>query len=356
MSETAATTRSFQERLDAEGVICAGGYLFELERRGYLQAGTFVPEVALENPDALAQLHRDFLRCGSDVVLAFTYNGHREKMRIIGKEELLEPLNRSALRTARQVALEWDGAERPLVAGNISNTNIYDPADPDSKKQVRAMFEEMVGWAAEEGVDFIQGETFYFAEEAEIAIDVIRAHGLPGAIHLGLMGEGVLRDGLTAADCAKRLADYGADVVGMNCFRGPATMMPYLKEIREAVSAHVSAVPVPYRTTETYPTFFNLPDPGAQVPAPHGRPFPTALDPLFCNRYEVRAFAEEAWSLGMKFQGICCGAAPIHIREVAEGMGRTTVASRYTPDMSKHFLYGSDDRLKATNTAYGDRA
>ena len=49
-------------RLDAGPVICAEGFLFELERRGYLSAGEFVPEVALEYPDALRTLHVDYQR------------------------------------------------------------------------------------------------------------------------------------------------------------------------------------------------------------------------------------------------------------------------------------------------------
>ena len=85
------------ERLDGGAVICAEGYLFELERRGYLQAGAFVPEVVLEHPDAVLQLHREFLRAGSDVSVAFTYYAHREKMRLIGKEHLIESLQKNAL-------------------------------------------------------------------------------------------------------------------------------------------------------------------------------------------------------------------------------------------------------------------
>src|SRR5699024_6095772 len=114
------------DRLDAGPVICAEGFLFELERRGYLTAGEFVPEVALEHPEALRSLHVDFQRAGSDIVEAFTYNGHREKMRVIGKEKLLEPLNRSALRIAREVA---DAVPGNLMAGNISNSNVWDPAE-----------------------------------------------------------------------------------------------------------------------------------------------------------------------------------------------------------------------------------
>src|ERR671935_2241547 len=94
------------ERLARGPVICAEGYVFELERRGYLQAGAFVPEVVLEHPEVVAQLHRDFVHAGSDVVEAFTYYAHREKMRIVGKEHLLEDLNRQALRIAKEVAVE----------------------------------------------------------------------------------------------------------------------------------------------------------------------------------------------------------------------------------------------------------
>ena len=50
----------------------AEGYLFEFERRGYLRAGAFVPEVVTEHPELVKQLHEEFVHAGSDVVLAFT--------------------------------------------------------------------------------------------------------------------------------------------------------------------------------------------------------------------------------------------------------------------------------------------
>ena len=87
----------FSERLAAGPVLGAEGYLFELERRGYLQSGPYVPEVVLDYPDAVRELHREFLRCGADVMVAFTYYGHRAKLRQIGREGDLERLNRDAL-------------------------------------------------------------------------------------------------------------------------------------------------------------------------------------------------------------------------------------------------------------------
>jgi betaine-homocysteine S-methyltransferase len=347
------TRNILTDRLDAGPVICAEGFLFELERRGYLTAGEFVPEVALEHPEALRGLHVDFQRAGSDVAEAFTYTGHREKMRVIGKEELLEPLNRAALQIAREVADQVPG---DLMAGNISNSNIWDPADPARQAEVRGMFEEMVGWAVEEGADIIIGETFYYAEEALTALEVATSSGLPVVLTLAPMAFQEMADGVGIVETAQRLEQGGASVVGLNCFRGPETLLPWLQKIREAVSCHVGALPIPYRTTAEEPTFFNLSDDRAQVPSPHGRTFPTALDPLYTNRYEIREFAKEALELGVNYLGVCCGAAPIHIREVAEAAGRRTEASRYSERMQNHFMYGSNERLPEHIVGLGDRA
>src|SRR5438094_13469 len=165
------------QRLEAGPVICAEGYLFECERRGYLQAGAFVPEVVLEHPEVVSQLHREFVHAGSDVVEAFTYYAHREKLRVIGREGQLEELNRRALALAREVADDTG----TLLAGNISNTNVF-VADDETRRTVRTMFEEQVGWAVDAGVDFVIGETFSFGEEALIALEVIRETGLPAVV------------------------------------------------------------------------------------------------------------------------------------------------------------------------------
>ena len=134
-------------------------------------------------------------------------------------------------------------------------------------------------------------------------------------------------------------------------------MLPYLKEIRKIVKCYMAALPIPFRTTKQQPTFFNLDDNnGCTCPAPHGRTFPTALDPLYCNRYEIRKFTEEAHDLGIKYLGVCCGAAPMHIREVAEAIGRVVPASRYKEKMSNHFIYGTNKRIPKHISDYGEKA
>jgi len=350
MRNDASTNRvGLLERLQAGPVICAEGYLFEFERRGYLQAGAFVPEVVLEHPELVTQLHREFVHAGSDVVEAFTYYAHREKLRLIGKEHLLEEMNRQALAIAKSVALE-SGA---LFAGDICNTNVF-VGDDASRQAVRAMFEEQVGWAVDAGVDYIIGETFSWGEEALIALDVITQAGKPAVITLVAHQQPETREGWSPAEACRRLEERGADVVGLNCSRGPRTMLPLLKEIRAAVTGHVAALPVPYRTDEQKPSFQSLRDPATPA-APGGRPFPTALDPFTCTRYEIGDFAREAWELGIRYLGVCCGAGPHHIRSMAEALGRTPPASRYTADMSNHAYLGTNPSLKEENWEYAKK-
>ena len=235
-----------RERLERGDVVLgAEGYLFELERRGYVKSGPFVPEVVLDFPEAVRELHREFLRAGSDVMVAFTYYGHRDKLRSIGREGDLEPLNRHALRLAREVAAEGDA----LVAGNICNTWVYDPEAPESSGEtVREMYREQVGWAVEEGADFIIAETNDYLGEAAIALEVIQEFGLPSVVTFASTSERTI-DGYELDEACRRLADKGADVVGLNCSRGPETLLPLLERVRAAVDCHVAALPVPYRTT-----------------------------------------------------------------------------------------------------------
>src|SRR5207249_9931649 len=101
----------------------------------------------------------------------------------------------------------------------------------------------------------------------------IKQAAKPAVITLAIPRDGQSREGWTVPDTCRRLEDAGADVVGLNCSRGPATMMPLLKEIRAAVRCHVAALPVPYRTTPAEPTLQLLTDPDCP-PVPEPPPFP----------------------------------------------------------------------------------
>jgi len=262
-------------------------------------------------------------------------------------EKDLEPMNRRALKIGKKVAKDT-GA---LLAGNICNTTTYVADDPATHKASRKMFDEQIGWAVDAGADFIIAETYAHGGEALIGLQAIKAAGKPAVVTLAIHTQGTTRDGWDPVDACKRLEDGGADVVGLNCSRGPRTMLPLLKRIRNAVKCHVAALPVPYRTTPKEPTFQSLHDRHCDC-IPNDHPFPVALDPFTCNRFEIAEFGKAAYTHGVNYLGVCCGAGAHHIRALAEALGRQPPASRYSPDMSKHYIFGKTKGLREQNLAY----
>jgi methionine synthase I (cobalamin-dependent) len=330
---TTRTTRGILARLKSNNLVLgAEGYVFELERRGYIKAGPFVPEVVLDFPDAVKELHREYLRAGSEVMVALTYYAHREKLKDVGRENDLERMNRQAVRLANEVASEGDA----LVAGNICNTWAYDPNNAtETAKTVRAMYEEQLGWAVEEGIDFVISETNDYLGEALIGLEVTKKLNLPAMVTLATVQDNQTRDGYDYVEACKILADHGADIVGLNCDRGPETMLPIIEKVRNAVSCYVAAQPVPYRTSAQHPTFESL-----EI-APGQRAFPIALEPFLLNRFEMADFARCASNIGVNYIGVCCGGAPHYVRAMAEALGRTVPASKYAPAMELHPMLGT---------------
>ncbi|KAI1698441.1 homocysteine s-methyltransferase domain-containing protein [Ditylenchus destructor] len=330
LKKTSAKT-GLLERLQKGVVLGAEGYLFELERRGLVKAGAYVPEVVLDNPEAVKELHREFLHAGAEVMVAFTYYAHRDKLRLIGREGDLEPLNMTALRLAKEVAAE---GEDVLVAGNICNTWVYDVNDKvRTAKIVREMYEEQIGWAAKAGVDLIIAETLTYLEEALIALDVIKKYNLPSVITFATLNTEKSQDGYDWIEACKMLEAKGADVVGFNCTQGPTTLMPLMKKLRSSVKCHVACQPVPFNTTAQCHSFQKL------VNRDGRNAFPIALEEHLLTRFHLADFARQAKEIGVNYIGICCGGAPYHVREMAEALGRTVPASKYSADLNGHFCF-----------------
>ena len=159
-------------------IICAEGYLFEMERRGWLQIGPFVPEVVINDPTAVKQLHREFVRCGSDVIQAFTYYAHRAKMELVDKGDSVIDINKKACEIAFQVQKEFVGVldpdELPLVAGGICNSTIYLENNPENDENIKEQYRQQVRLFKEYDCDYVIAETFEYLAEAKLALQVIQ--------------------------------------------------------------------------------------------------------------------------------------------------------------------------------------
>lgn len=302
------------ERLAAGPVLGDGGYLLELEKRGHVQAGPFTPEVAIERPDALEQLHREFLQAGADVLQTMTFYASEDKLATVGLAGKVDEINRAAVAIARKVANEGQA----LVAGNLSLTWAYDPADPASADRVRELFDRQIEvQTAAGGVDFWIGETFGWLGEALLFVERARPTGLPVMATISFESKPVQSyEGFDAAECARRLEAAGADIVGVNCLNGPRQQLPIAAAMAAAVTCHVASQPAAYQTSDEMMDFTA------------GAAFPYELDPLQLSRREMARFAEAARAGGVSYIGSCCGSVQAHVRAMAKVLGKTPQEAR----------------------------
>jgi betaine-homocysteine S-methyltransferase len=298
-------------------VLGDGGYLLELERRGYVASGSrqekvgtgkgsgqFTPEIAIEHPAALRGLHEEFLLAGSNVLQALTFYGTREKLTRAGYGDQTEDINHAAVQLAREVA-----GDRAMVAASVSRTQLFEREGPSTAAYVRDLFAEQIRLLAAAGVDFLILETFFRIDEMLIALECGMESGLPcvATVSFRPVIEHTV-DGLSPAECARRLADAGACAVGANCEQEPERMLPILRQMREAVDLPIAAQPAAFRTTVELPTFTRMPQ------------FPDEMETLQVPRSMFYEFGKHARNEGISYLGGCCGCNAAYIRELAYGL------------------------------------
>jgi betaine-homocysteine S-methyltransferase len=303
------------ERLSEGVVLGDGGYLLELERRGYVQSGPFVPEVSLTRPEALAELHREFVHAGAEVIQTLTFYASEDKLATVGLEGRVDDMNRAAVRIAREVAAEAPGDV--LVAGNLSCTWAYDPEDAASHRHVREMFDRQLATMTDGGVDFVIAETFNWLGEALVAAEAIKDAGLPAMVTMAPDNDPNSFEGHTPGECVKRLAEAGVEIVGVNCLRAPEHTLPVMEEMRGAVSdVYLAAQPVAFHGHDHQPNFVSLPE------------FPYELEKIQLPRAAMADFAVKAREMGFDYIGSCCGSVAAHVRAMAEALGKRSGEER----------------------------
>jgi betaine-homocysteine S-methyltransferase len=308
---------SFAERLRSGVVVGDGGYLIELERRGYVDSGSrrekvgtgrgsgqYTPEVAVLHPEALLGLHREFRRAGSQVLQALTFYGTREKLTRAGYGERTAEINAAAVRLAREAA----GGEA-LVAASVSRTQLFEREGPQAAAYVRELFAEQIRLLVDAGIDLVILETFFRLDEMRIALECAAATGLPVIATLSFRPLTTATvDGVSPAEAARILVDGGACAVGANCEQEPARMLPILREMRSAVSVPLAAQPAAFHTSDERPTFTRAPE------------FPDDLETIQVSRREFYDLGRRARAEGIGYLGGCCGCNAAYVREMAWGL------------------------------------
>lgn len=187
------------------------------------------------------------------------------------------------------------------------------------------MFMEQLDCFKANKVDFMIAEYFEHIEECEWAIEACLTMGVPVAANMCIGPDGDLH-GNSAEECAVRMAKAGAHIVGVNCHFDPFVSLQAMKKMKQGLAdagllekVHLMVQPLAYMTPDAKKQgFIDLPE------------FPFGLEPRVCTRYEMHKFAREAYELGIRYIGGCCGFESYHIRacseELAEERGRRCLA------------------------------
>ena len=287
------------ERVRAgETLVFDGGYGTMLFAAGLLNGAC--PELWNDtHADVVAGIHRGYFDAGSDIVETNTFGGTRLKLNEYKIGDRTRELNEKGARLARAAA-----PPHGYIAGSIGPTSRlpaeYEPLGDTTDEEYEATFREQAEALAEGGVDLFAVETMMFPQEATAAIRACKAvTELPVMATMFFQFEELHdRDrtmwGESPADVAKSLLAAGADVVGMNCGRGPDRAIVIIREMRAVTDAPLVAYP------------------NAGLPITTGDSVTYELGPeAMAAQYPALLDA------GCNIVGACCGSNPEHIRRIA---------------------------------------
>jgi len=298
-------SKDILERLaNGEVIIGDGSYVNTLEKRGYVLAGCYTPEASVENPHAVEELAVEYARAGADITQTFTFYSRDVGTPKDVKLTCLE-INKASCEIAKKVSKTWG----TIVAGGIVQTAAF--KQTRDKNDVQAELREGLEVLIENDIDLIIVEYFRNIVEMEWAIELALSYGksVAATMCIGPKGDA---SGVSPAECAVRMAKAGAPIIGINCLFDPFIALETISKMKAGLdgaglSPYLMCQPLGYRT----------PDGGCYgwIYLPE---FPHAMEPRQVTRYECARFAREAYNLGVRIIGGCCGIESYHIRAMAE--------------------------------------
>eukprot|EP00093_Oithona_nana_P006743 06743.XXX_138318_137050_1 [CDS] Oithona nana genome sequencing. len=269
---------------------------------------------------------------------AFTFYASDDKLdnrgNMAGKLHTGSAINMRASELAKKVADET-GA---LTLGGICQCPTY--LSGAGKEAVQEEFRKQINVFVEAGLDFLLCEYFEHIEEMEWAIEVAKATGMPVAASMCIGPLGDLH-GVSAGECAVRMARAGAHVVGVNCHFDPFMSLDALKAMKAGLeeaqmldSVYLMCQPLGYFTPDAgRQGFIDLPE------------FPFGLEPRICTRWDMHRYAREAWEMGCRYIGGCCGFEAYHIRAVCEELVEERNGYLGEASKAKHDMWGGGLRM-----------
>ena len=251
-------------------------------------------ELNVKDPDLIRDIHRRYMKAGAELLETNSFGANRVKLSEHGLDSRVIEINARAAQLAKEVA-----GDRALVAGAIGPLGIrIEPYGPTSLQEARAFFREQVEGLLEGGADFILLETFADLAEIQQAMHAVReVSDVPVLCQMTIQEDGNTTFGTSAEVLTKRLDQWGADAIGLNCSVGPAGVLSAVEDMVSATQKKISA------------------QPNAGLPREiQGRKMYMA-SPDYMAKYAKRLI-----QAGVKFVGGCCGTTPEHIRAISDAV------------------------------------
>ncbi len=249
-------------------------------------------ELALKQPQLVREVHEEYVRAGAEILETNTFGANPVKLGAHGLADETERINRVAAELARAAA-----GDRASVVGAIGPLGLrLEPFGPTSRDEARDRFRRQVDGLLAGGVDGFVLETFSDVEEIHAALRAVRdACDLPAVTQMTIGDDGLTAYGTTPEDFAHQLAEWGADVIGVNCSVGPAGVLDAVERMAKATDRPLSA------------------QPNAGLPKDVGDRKIYLASPEY-----MASYARRMVEAGARFIGGCCGTTPEHIRKMRD--------------------------------------
>lgn len=263
-------------------------------------------QLNLTNPALVAEIHRAYIDAGAVMIQTNTFGANSYKLAQHGLEKQVGEINAAAVELARRVVMA--SFRDVLIAGDVGPLGVrLAPFGRVQPEQARSVFSEQISALAEAGADLIIIETMTDLYEVREAILAARqvAPDLPVIASMTFTRDDRTLLGDNPSKVARKLNEFGADVLGINCSGGPNQLLRILKLMRQTVPDAVYSV---------------MPNAGWPEQVSGRIMYPAA--PEYFGEYALAL-----WQAGARFIGGCCGTTPQHIEAMANAVKNADLES-----------------------------
>ncbi len=290
----------FLERIQDEKPLLSDGAMGTMLHEHGIKIDACFDELNLTQPQIVAEVHREFIDAGAEMIETNTFGANRYKLAKYGLAGRVVEINRAAVNLARRV-IDATFRDDIYIAGSVGPLGVrLKPYGRVKPEEARAAFSEQIGALTQAGVDVVLLETFTDRHEILEALAAVRdvAPGTPVICHTTYSRDDRTLMGDLPAKVARELADAGADVIGVNCGGGPAQISRVLQSMRQAApNIIISAMP--------------------------NAGYPESIDGRIMYPATAEYFGDYALTfkaIGASIIGGCCGTTPRHIAAMREAL------------------------------------